>query len=117
MTKPTPSAAQLVRDCSLSYQAALAGAKREIKGGVFQSRGRWVRVMVDGESVVDNGEIEFKGTQKQLDEILAKYGNLPGLEAIYIEGGVNWAASMSDMHYGNYEPWVTEWAVNILVKE
>lgn len=117
MSKTIPSAAQLARDCSLSYQAALAGAKREIRGGVFRGRGKWVRVIANGESVVDNGELEFKGTQKQLDDILAKYSYLPGLEAIYIEGGVNWGENLSAFHSGDYEPWVTEWAVNILVKE
>ena len=117
MSKQIPSAAQLVRDCSNSYQAAMAGAKREIKGGFFRSRGRWVRVLANGDSVVDNGDLEFKGTQKQLDEIVAEYGELPGLEGIYIEGGVDWASSLRDFGDCDYEPWVTEWAVNILVKE
>jgi len=117
MSKPIPSAAQLRKDCSASYQAALAGAKRQIKGGIFQSRGKWIRVIANGDSVLDNGECEFKGTQKQLDEIVAKYKDLPGLEGIYIEGGVNWSNNLIDFYEGDYEPWVTEWAVNILVKE
>lgn len=112
-----PTAAQLAVDCSDSVFQAMQETKREIKDGVLRSRGKWIRVIANGDSLLDNGECEFKGTQKQIDEIVAKYKDVPGLEAIYIEGGIDWAACVRDFGCGDYEPWVAEWAVNILVKE
>lgn len=112
-----PTAAQLNSDCSAAYQDALRGAQRQIRGGIFKSRGRWLRVIANGDSVVSSGEVEWRGTQKQLDVIMQVYGKTPGLEGIYIEGGINWGSNLSDFHDGNYEPWVTEWAVNILTTE
>ena len=117
MTTTILTAAQLRRECSIAYQDALAGAKRQIKGGIFRSRGQWVRVLANGDSVVDNGEIEWLGTQAQLDKILAEYRDTPGLQSIYIEGGINWGSNMRDYYDGDYEPWVTEWAVNIFMPE
>jgi hypothetical protein len=111
------TAAQLCMDCSASYQDALSGAKRQIKGGIFRSRGQWVRVIANGDSIVDSGDVEWRGTQKQLDVIMQVYGQMAGLEGIYIEGGVNWASSLADFELGEYEPWVTEWSVTIYLPE
>jgi hypothetical protein len=112
-----PTAAQLNDACSDAYQDALRGAQRQIRGGIFKSRGRWLRVMANGDSYVNSGEVEWRGTQKQLDVIMQVYGKMPGLEGIYIEGGINWGSNLQDYYDGDYQPWVTEWSVPILTIE
>lgn len=114
MTKTIPGAAQLRDDCSAAYQEALRQAKRDCEPGFFLSRGRWIRVTANGDSILDDGECEFRGTQKQLDAIVAEYVGKPGVTHVYIEGGLNWTSSLRDLRdYGDYEPWVGEWRVTI----
>ena len=79
--------------------------------GLIESRGAWIIVRVPGEGdpKVSEGMCEFKGTQKQIAEILAEY---PGAD-VSIEGGFNWAACVADFADGSYDPWVSEWVVNV----
>jgi hypothetical protein len=112
-----PSADQLNWDCVTSIDNAMHGIRREITHGVLRSRGKWIRVIANGDSVVDNGMEEWKGTQQQLDKLIEQYRNYPGLQGIYIEGGVDWAATNADFRSGDYEPWVADWAVDIYLPE
>jgi hypothetical protein len=116
-TIKTPSADQINLDCDESYYACVVGVRRNIGHGALRNRGRWVRVIAGGESIVDNGEMEWTGTQERLNRIIDRYANWPGLDGIYIEGGVDWAATRGDFGAGDYEPWAGEWAVNIYLPE
>jgi hypothetical protein len=111
------SVEQLNLDCDHSYHACVIEVRRRIGHGALRDRGRWVRVIVEGDSLVDNGYCEWTGTQEQLDKIVAEYGSVPGLDGIYIEGGVDWAERRADFDAGDYEPWAGEWAVNIYLPE
>lgn len=114
MTKPIPTAAELREQCSGAYQDALTWAQREIRNGCFRSRGKWVRVLgVDGSSLLENGEIEWKGTQRQLDALVAQYVGKPEVEDLYIEGGIDWSDNVRNFYDGDYTPWVTDWTVVI----
>ena len=116
-TTNLPTADQLNIDCNRAEIDCRGGVRRQINHGVLRDRGRWVRVIVEGDSLVDNGYLEWKGTQQQLDKIIADYASVPGLDGIYIEGGCDWAATRGDFEAGDYEPWAGEWAVNIYQPE
>ena len=113
MAKPIPTAKQLREDCSASYQQALTWARKNCEPGFLLSRGKWIRVRGDDDSIVDSEMIEFKGTQKQIDEIVAEYVGKPGVTQIFIEGGINWCENLNYYGDGDYEPWVAEWYVGI----
>ena len=87
--------------------------------GFLQSRGAWVIVSTyRGEPEVTDGTIPFKGTQKQIDELMIKYGNDANVRGIYIDGGWDWATSLRDMREcGADEPWISEWSVPVWEKE
>lgn len=109
-----PTAEQIERKCADAYVETVAEARRRIRGGTYRSRGYWVRVLgTNGDSLLDNGECEFKGTQAQLDALVAKYAGRDDVEALYVEGGADWAECRQAMEDGDYEPWAAEWAVTI----
>ena len=98
-----------------SLDEALSEAKRDIGRGIFKSRGKWVVVTSKvGEPKISNGQLEWKGTQKQLNELLNVYGDDASVEAIYIEGGVDYGESILAFSEGWYDPYVAEWSVNVI---
>lgn len=117
MSKTIKSAAELRADCSAAYQEALDWARRECEPGVLRSRGRWLRVMAGDNPVVESGMTEFDGTQKQLNRIVAEYTAMPEVTEVYIEGGIDWAASVRAMNDFDYEPWVADWSVSIWTRD
>lgn len=117
MSKTIKSAAELRADCSGAYQEALDHARGEIGYGTFRSRGRWLRVMAGDNPVVESGMIQFDGTQRQLNRIVAEYTAMPEVTEVYIEGGVDWAASVRAMCEYDYEPWVADWSVTIWTRD
>jgi hypothetical protein len=103
---------------SLGYQGALKDAKRGGPRGCYRSRGKWVVVTRKdgGEPLVAMGALEWKGTKKQFDSLLAEYGENPLVAGLFIEGGVDYAASVNDFTDGCYDPWVSEWSVTVFLR-
>ena len=99
-----------------SLDNAIRESKKQIGKGIYRSRGKWVVVTRKdgGDPIIGNGELEWKGTQKQLNSLINEYGNNPLVENIYIDGGVDYGESVVAFSDGWYEPWVGEWGVGIL---
>jgi len=107
---PTPY--DLRVDCSREYQSALREAYRTTGRGFHRSRGRYIVVTIRSDALVDFGEWEWRGTAKQLREVM-HYASNPDVTGIYIEGGVDFAATLRDFEDGAYEPWVAEWSITL----
>lgn len=97
---------------SVAREAAENEAIRSCpKKGMIRSRGAWLIVKVPGEGDcrISDGMMPFKGTQKQIDALIAEFPEA----GIYVEGGFNYAESVRDFCDGAYDPWVSEWSVEI----
>ena len=101
------------------YQAALFEAKNEIGHGIYRSRGKWIKV-TDANGDILAGEDdswEWDGTLKSLIAAIdeSRFGD-PKAAALYLEGGVDYAASVRDFSDGAHESWVGEWSVLVWEK-
>jgi hypothetical protein len=108
------SAKELREAVSEARSIAKVEAERSCGRGFLSSRGAWFIATRDNgaESNATDGTIEFKGTQKQLDDEIARLRlDCPDINDIYIEGGFNFAETMADLRDHVYEPWVSEWSV------
>jgi len=107
-----PTLADLQADISRAYQAALKKARQITGKGFHRSRGRWVVVVGQSDALIGSGEWEWKGTAKQLHEVMA-YASNPDVAGIFLEGGVDFAEHINGFADGDYEPWVAEWSVSL----
>lgn len=105
--------------CSLAYQLALSDAKRGIGRGVYMSRGRFLKA-VDFKGNVVQGECEswaWDGKASTLAKALQVFDADPDVAYISIEGGINYAESVSAFRDGAYDPYVEDWAVTVFTRE
>jgi hypothetical protein len=93
--------------------AAKVEAEKDCGRGCLISRGAYIRTF-DAKGDVIKGEAEsweFTGKADQVTFL----GNLLRYDTkvvrITIEGGWNWATNPRDYADGDYQPWVSEWAV------
>lgn len=80
-----------------------------------RSRGAHVYCRIDGNNVYEAESYEWNGTKKDLQNainyIIKTY---PGKKAVFgIEGGFNGANSVQDLNDDCYDPWVSEWTVEL----
>lgn len=104
--------------CSGYYNDALKFAKREIGGGCYRSRGRYIKAFRDGNIVA--GECDswpWDGTLKSLVSAIddVRFGEAKA-DTLIIEGGIDYAATPADWADCNYDPWVAEWNVVVWTK-
>lgn len=98
-----------------SYQDALKYAKRELGAGCYRSRGKWLKA-VDANDNVVAGECDtwgWDGTLKSLIEAINEARFQHNASALYIEGGVDYAAALRDFDDGAYDPWVGQWCITV----
>lgn len=107
--------AQIKQEVSAGYQDALASARRACGRGIYRSRGKWI-VVTDCAHGIGHGEMEWDGTKKQLDRIVAEYTGKQGIDGIYIDGGIDFGENFAAFDEGWYEPWVGEYSVTIWQK-
>jgi hypothetical protein len=65
------------------------------------------------ELLVGDGEMEYRGSIKQLAALLEKF---PQADEISVAGGFDASETKSDYDSGIYDAWVSEWDVIVWVK-
>jgi hypothetical protein len=95
-----------------AYQQALHDAKKDCGRGFYRSRGRYVYVMKDGETVrgFEGDQVEWNGTIGQLNKLATEYPD----HFIGIFGGIDHGEALAAFDEGWYEPWVGEWYVTVV---
>jgi hypothetical protein len=90
-------------------------AQRDCKGGFLRSRGAWLIVREAGkaEPIVADGELEFTGTRRQMETIERWLTKAKPGTTVWVEGGWNHAESLAGFSDGEYDPWVSEWSVQV----
>lgn len=86
--------------------------------GVLQSRGAYLK-MIDANGNIIQGEAEswpFIGNAKEFKALadLIRY-SIPAGAHVEVGGGFNFAASVRDLA-DNYDPWVSEWCLEVGAK-
>jgi hypothetical protein len=100
---------------SEAYQAALVDAKHNCGRGCFRSRGRWLKAVNHRGDTV-RGECDtwaWDGKAADLADVQRIFEGDTSIQAIYIEGGVDYAESVRDFSDGAYDPLVEEWEFKI----
>ena len=105
--------ADIKKEVQGRYQDAIAGARKDCGRGIYRSRGKWIIVT---DTKIGTGELEWNGTKKQLEKIVAKYAGQQGVEGIYIEGGIDFGENFAAFKEGWYAPWVADYSVAIWEK-
>jgi len=99
---------------SAAYQQALKQARKANPKGFLRSRGRTMYVLTKA-GILPAFECqheEWKGTQAQLDALLA-FTNDPEVTEVGIEGGIDYSADLAGFSDGTYDPWIGEWSVAV----
>lgn len=118
MTTLYTKATVLNQAISAAYQDCLRATRKEL-GGCIRSRGKFVYVS-HGDRIDPRSEAEgwpFKGTQKELNALLAEAESDPTITNVTIQGGLDYAESVRDFGEGWYDPWVGDWAVEVFSRE
>jgi hypothetical protein len=102
-----------------AYQDALKWSKRDIGAGCYRSRGKWLKAIDANGNLLagDCDSWEWDGTLKSLIAAIneTRFGE-PKAVALFLEGGIDYAASLRDFSDGAYDPWVGEWSVAVWEK-
>lgn len=104
-------------EIKLKVQSARVVARHEAGRyySCVQSRGAHVYCRDGDNNLFEAESYEWDGTKKDLQNALKhaveKYGNKS--VTFGIEGGFNGADSVHDLHNDAYEPWVSEWSVEL----
>lgn len=108
------SLAALNEAVSSSYQEALKAAKRECGRGCYRSRGKSLRgVDINGDLVYGEADsVLWGGGLRELIDCIEAARQF-GCAAMYVDGGIDYAASVSDFGYGVYDPMVVDWSVQV----
>ena len=85
-------------------------AERTCRGSVIRSRGAWLTALTDDDKLTEDGVYEFK-TVSQLREDIRTFKD-KGATKFFIDGGHDAGHSVSNF-YDDYQPWVSEWQVEI----
>lgn len=103
-----------------AIRAARSEAEREARescgrGGFLQSRGSYLRgTNSTGGEPLWAADTYPLGTWKELQVSLADVAaNRPEIDAVIVQGGFNWAATMQNLRDGAYDVLVSEWEVRI----
>lgn len=118
--------AQVIRASEVQAKVVDARALARIEAaracgrGFYGSRGAWIVIpsKSGGEAIVGDGHWEWgRGSEKLLQQALDRARYEPDAAGVYIEGGWNFAAAMSEFSDGAYDPLVSEWSVEVWNKE
>ena len=92
-----------------------AKARKEAEGcaPIIRSRGAYFTALSDDEKLTESDMIEFKGI-KQLRKDIA-YWKTQGATKFFIEGGFDAGESIR-YFYDDYQPWVSDWSVEVSEK-
>jgi hypothetical protein len=88
-------------------------AKRNCPDQYVCTRGAWMIVRQGDELLVGDGEIEYRGSLKQLTSLLEKF---PQADEISVAGGFDVSETKSDYDSGIYDAWVSEWDIVVWTK-
>lgn len=84
--------------------------------GVVRSRGMHLYGHKNDTCILGEAESwEWDGTLRDLNKAIA-FMEKEGGHRLYICGGFNWAKSLDDMNCDEYEPWVSDWSVDVWTK-
>ena len=86
-------------------------ARRDCGRSFLKSRGAWVIALTDGDAAIGDGQLEFKGTKRQVVELVEEFKQREDVRSIEIAGGFNSAERLEDFAEGVHTPWVSEWSV------
>ncbi len=117
------SISELKEKIQEDYNQSLKEAKKERNHqGYIRSRGKFIATCLrNGEQCEPSPEAdasEFKGTKKQIEQMIEYVSNnYPDVFEIYIAGGFDWAESVGDYYNDNYEPWDYAWKTILWTRE
>jgi len=83
--------------------------------GVLRSRGvEFTAADAKGDKLSEGGVWLWDGSAKELDSLIKSLAaKFPEAKVFYAEGGFDWAESVRALVDSDYDPWVSEWAVEI----
>lgn len=114
------NAAEVLAAVRDARDAALDSARKDCgPRGVFKSRGmEFVWVDAKGKRLDESGAWMWDGSAKDLKASVASISErFPEVAGIFLEGGFDWAESVRAMADCDYDPWVSDWSVEIWKKE